>query len=416
MDSRANRPTAATGSPRQTEGPATDAPLGPATGSGPAFRELGEKYSLPGLPHRTRREQWANRPARVPSAEPRVSSRSPAPPAWALPPDDNARLETLMCDTVLALAGPLGEPLTRVIQAGGKKLRPALTVAAAAIGGRTVEDPRVLAAAAAVELLHCAALVHDDLIDGASVRRGVATLSAQEGCAAAVVGGDLLISAACLLAAEVGPDASVIIAETLARLCRGEAFQDQLRYDALAPIEGLMEVTRLKTGSLLRAACLLGAQSFDAEPALCAAAADFGMDLGICVQLVDDLLDVVSNPALAAKPVGADFTSGTLTLPIALAIRDCPELGQLLRPGLGPVQRDRAMSLLQNAVGALASTVTTARDHASRAGQHLRAAAHGQAGAEWLSRWPANYLNNQLQSKVADQHRWLVSPLASTAR
>jgi heptaprenyl diphosphate synthase len=321
-----------------------------------------------------------------------------------------------MSDTVLALAGPLGEPLTRVIRAGGKKLRPGLTVAVAAIGGRTAGDPRVLAAAAAVELLHCASLVHDDLIDGASVRRGVATLSAQEGSAAAVVGGDLLISAACLLAAEAGPGASVIIADALARLCRGEAFQDQLRYDALAPVAGLMEVTRLKTGSLLRAACLLGARSFDAGPALCAAAADFGMDLGICVQLVDDLLDVVSSPALAAKPVGADFASGTLTLPIALAIRDCPELGELLRPGLNPVQGDRAMSLLQNAAGALASTAAAARGHAARAGQHLRAAARGQAGAELLSRWPAEYLDSQLQSKVADQHRWLASPLASAAR
>jgi hypothetical protein len=88
---------------------------------------------------------------------------------------------------------------------------------------------------------------------------------------------------------------------------------------------------------------------------LSAAAADFGMDLGICLQLVDDLLDVVSSPALAAKPVGADFASGTLTMPIALAIRDCPELGQLLRPGLDAAAADRAMSLLQNAAGALAA-------------------------------------------------------------
>jgi heptaprenyl diphosphate synthase len=401
MDLRVNRPAAATGSPRQ-DGLAAAA--------------------LPGPPHRTRREQPAHRPARRPAGEPGLPGGSPAPPAWALAPADSARLEALMSDTVLALAGPLGEPLTRVIRAGGKKLRPALTLAVAAIGGRTAEDPRVLAAAAAVELLHCASLVHDDLIDGASVRRGVATLSAREGRAAAVVGGDLLIAAACLLAAEAGPDASVIIADALARLCRGEAFQDQLRYDALAPVEDLIEVTRLKTGSLLRAACLLGARSFDASPAMCAAAADFGMDLGICLQLVDDLLDVVSSPALAAKPVGADFASGTLTLPIALAIRDCPELGGLLRPGLDPAQADRAMGLLQNAAGALASTAAAARGHAGRAGQHLRAAARGeagaggQAGAERLSRWPASYLDSQLQSKVAGQHRWLISPLASAAR
>jgi len=415
MDSLANRPATAVG-PARPEGPAADAPAGPAAGSGTAVRQLSEAPALPVLPSRARREQWARRPAGRPAAEPRRPGGRPAPLAWALPPEDNARLETLMCDTVVALAGPLGDPLTRVIRAGGKKLRPALTMAVAAIGGRTAQDPRVLAAAAAVELLHCAALVHDDLIDGASVRRGVATLSAREGRAAAVVGGDLLIAAACLLAAQASPDAGVIIADTLARLGRGEAFQDQLRYDARAPVESLMEVTRLKTGSLLRAACLLGARSFDAGPALCTAAADFGMDLGVCVQLVDDLLDVVSSPALAAKPVGADFTSGTLTLPIALAIAECPELGQLLRPRLEPVQGDRAMTLLQNSAGALASTAAAARDHARRAGRHLRAAAPGDAGAERLSRWPAAYLASQLQSKVADQHRWLLSPLASAAR
>jgi geranylgeranyl pyrophosphate synthase len=125
---------------------------------------------------------------------------------------------------------------------------------------------------------------------------------------------------------------------------------------------------------------------------------------------------VVSSPALAAKPVGADFASGTLTLPIALAIRDCPELGRLLRPGLDAAAADRAMSLLQNAAGALAATAAAARDHAGRAGQHLRAAARGQAGAARLARWPAAYLDSQLESQVADQHRWLAAPLASTAR
>ncbi|HEY5357592.1 MAG TPA: polyprenyl synthetase family protein [Streptosporangiaceae bacterium] len=376
-------------------------------------------------PFRAALQPWADRPAGGPLRACLLPGRSPAAPALPAPvpaaaggtlaPELSARLEALMCDTALAMAGPLGEPLIRVIRAGGKKLRPALTMAVAAIGGLAGDDPRVLAAAAAVELLHCAALVHDDLIDGAPLRRGVATLSAHEGRAAAVVGGDLLIAAACALAGEVSRDASVIMAQTLGQLCRGEAVQDQLRYDALAPVERLMEVTRLKTGSLLRAACLLGAESFDAAPGLCAAVADFGMDLGICVQLVDDLLDVVSSPALTAKPVGADFSSGTLTLPIALAIRECPELGELLRPGLDPVSGERAMALLRGAGDALASTAATARDHAILAGQRLRDAAGGQAAAEQLTGWPLAYLDSQLESKVGDQHRWLVSPLASPA-
>ena len=105
-----------------------------------------------------------------------------------------------MRDAVIELAGPLSDATAPCLRAGGKKMRPALTVAIAAVGGRTAEDPQRAGAAAAVELLHCATLVHDDLIDGALTRRGVATLSAREGCGAAVVGGDLLIAAASMLA------------------------------------------------------------------------------------------------------------------------------------------------------------------------------------------------------------------------
>jgi geranylgeranyl pyrophosphate synthase len=258
-------------------------------------------------------------------------------------------------------------------------------------------------------------LVHDDLIDGGLTRRGVATISAQEGSAAAVVGGDLLIAVASGLASGVSREAGAIMAETLAGLCRGEAVQDQLRYDASASVELLVEVARLKTGSLFQAACLLGGQTFDAGPDLSAAVAGYGMDLGICFQLVDDLLDVVADPALVAKPVGADFASGTLTLPIALAIREFPELAALLRADLNPVSRGRAMSLLQNADGALAATAATARAYAHEAGTHLRSVASGQGPAEQLTGWPTAYLTGQLQAKVGEQHRWLATQLMSGA-
>jgi geranylgeranyl pyrophosphate synthase len=336
-------------------------------------------------------------------------------PGWALPPEVNARLDVVMRGAVTEVAGPLGEPLIRVIGAGGKRLRPALTMAIAAIGGRTPEDPGVLELAAAVELLHCATLVHDDLIDGGLTRRGVVTISAQEGSAAAVVGGDLLIAAASGLACGVSRKAGVIVAQTLAALCRGEAVQDQARYDASTSVDLLVEVARLKTGRLFQAACSLGAQVFDAGPDLSAAVAAYGMDLGICFQLVDDLLDVVADPALIGKPVGADFASGTLTLPIALAIREFPELGALLRADLNPVSRGRAMNLLQNADAALAATADTARAYAHEAGTHLRSAAGGQGPAEQLTGWPMTYLTSQLQTKVGEQHRWLAAQLMSGA-
>jgi len=335
----------------------------------------------------------------------------PGPSAWALPPAADRRLRALMRKTVLSMGGPLGNPLMRIITAGGKGLRPALTITTAAIGGCEAEDAPVLAAAAAIEFLHVASLVHDDLIDQAPIRRGVATLSAREGPSAAIVGGDLLIAAACTLAGEVSREAGGIMAETLAQLCRGEAIQDELRYRPFTSVESLTEVMRLKAGSLLRAACLLGAHCWNADAQAQSAVADFGMDLGVCLQLTDDLLDVVSSPVLAAKPVGTDFSAGTPTLPAVLAIRENAELGQLLRPGLDPASRQRAISLLQSSAGPLAATEAAARDYATRAARRLDAADLGPAARE-LARWPEAYLNGQLASRVDDEHRWLFSQLA----
>lgn len=314
-----------------------------------------------------------------------------------------------MRDAVAEVAGPLGEPLIRVIHAGGKRLRPALTMAIAAIGGRTPAEAGVLELAAAVELLHCATLVHDDLIDGGLTRRGVPTVNAREGDAAAVVGGDLLIAAASGLAGGVSREAGLTVARTLAQLCRGEIIQEQLRYDACAPVERLVEVARLKTGSLFQAACLLGTETFDAGPELTEAVASFGMDLGICVQLADDLLDVAGDPYLAGKPVGADFASGTLTLPIAWAIRDCPELSALLRPGLDAAALARAVHLLRDAAGALTATAATAGAYASTAGSRLESASTDQGLAGRVAGWPMSYLISQLQTKLDEQHRWLAT-------
>lgn len=310
---------------------------------------------------------------------------------------------------VQEVAGPLTGALLRIVGAGGKKLRPALTFAAAAIGDCSTSDPDVLAAATAVELLHCATLVHDDLIDVATTRRGVITLNSLEGMPTAIVGGDLLISAAVLAAGRVSARAGVVIAETLGLLCRGEAAQEKLRWDPDAPLDDIISVAGAKTGSLLRAACLLGCHSFQADPELCAAAADFGLDFGICLQLIDDLLDIVSSPASAGKPVGADFAAGTVTVPAALAMRSHPELRQLLRIDSDDASRRAALALLQDADEAIEATAALAREHADRASSRLLAAAPDQPAAERLARWPGEFLGSQLERVDGERHRRLIA-------
>jgi geranylgeranyl pyrophosphate synthase len=338
---------------------------------------------------------------------------------WSVCPHLRLPLETLMRRTVLDLGGHLSGPLSRMVEAGGKQLRPALTLTIAHLTGgpvaaRSAEEPsQALQLAAAVELLHCATLIHDDLIDGSTLRRGVPAVSALEGTAAAVVGGDLLIAAAAMLAGRVSQQSGLVIARTLVELCRGEALEEQLRFDPAPDPERLLEIIRLKTGSLVRAACLLGAQAASAEAEFEAAAAEFGMEFGISLQLIDDLLDIVSSPLLAGKPVGADFVAGTVTMPALLAIQADAELATLL----GDVStvttdagRERMLALLRSPE-AIRATVQTAQDHAERACRALSAVSAHDLALRRLAHWPLWYLRSQLSRKVVPELRFLVPPV-----
>ncbi len=324
---------------------------------------------------------------------------------WSLSTAVGSALDDLMRDTVTALAGPLAAPVQRVVAAGGKRLRPALTMTTAALLAPS-HGRDALTLAAAVELLHCATLVHDDLIDGAQVRRGVVTISAAEGVPAAVVSGDLLIAAASLLASGVSKGAAMVLARTLADLCRGESLQDRLRYDPAATIPQLVDVAAGKTGALTRAACLLGALSGGQDPA--PAVAEFGLQFGISLQLVDDVLDVVSSPALLGKPVGADFAAGTMTLPAAFALRAYPELRSSLSPDASPADRSRALPCLRSAA-AIRPSVAVALEHAHAAKAALLTVAGSDSALEGLAEWPLRYARTQLLGKADPQWAELVA-------
>ncbi len=316
---------------------------------------------------------------------------------------------------------PLGEPLSRIVSAGGKRLRAALTLTVArvlapdsgspwepgaqpdAAAGPAGWQSRALELAAAAELLHAATLVHDDLIDDAPLRRGVPTIHAREGGPAAVIGGDLLIAAASMLASGVSQRAGQVLAETLLQLCRGEALEGSLRFNPAAGPEELLEVVTLKTGSLMRAACLLGAEAAGAGPSASESLGRFGMEFGIVLQLVDDLLDIVSTPELAGKPVGVNFPAGVPTLPAAFAMQLRPELRGMF--SAAPTDRARAIALLRSP-DAVRAVIDVASGHAERAAEAL--APLPAAGR--LAEWPGNYLRQQLSSRSDPELGYLLRP------
>ncbi|MBG0815273.1 polyprenyl synthetase family protein [Planomonospora sp. ID82291] len=215
--------------------------------------------------------------------------------------------------------------VARITGAGGKRLRPALTLAAAlALGGRI--DRRTVTAAACVELVHAGSLVHDDLMDGAAERRGVRTLNAELGGARALLVGDFMLARAALTAlSSVSKPVAATLAATVVELAEGQFQETAELFDADRTPQSALRSVRRKTASLFRASCLVAHPDGQAL-------AEYGERFGMMFQILDDLLDLCSTTELLGKPAGNDLRQGVYTFPLITAVsRDCADL----RPFLG---------------------------------------------------------------------------------
>jgi geranylgeranyl pyrophosphate synthase len=231
------------------------------------------------------------------------------------------RMKTLAAGHGPVLALHAGD----TISAGGKRLRPLLVCIAA--GAPPPETDGLVRAAVAVELVHGATLVHDDVLDGSALRRGRPTVVATGGRNVAIATGDLLFSRAFAeLAAGGSADAVRVLSRASTELALGELAQRQDAFDAEVSVRRYFARCRLKTGVLFRAACELGALEGEGEPEALGA---FGERIGLAFQILDDVLDVSGPPERTGKPRGADLLDGTVNLPLILARARDPELAAL---------------------------------------------------------------------------------------
>jgi geranylgeranyl pyrophosphate synthase len=279
------------------------------------------------------------------------------------------RTEARLAEVARAGGPSLSAYAGGTLTAGGKRLRPILVFLCA--DGDS--DERLVAAAAAVELLHMATLVHDDVLDRAPLRRGRPTVFAEGGRLAATATGDLLFSRAFAELATAGSaDAVRALSAASSALAGGELMQREDAWSEDVTPERYLERCRLKTASLFEAACRLGAL-FGGRAELSAALGCFGERVGLAFQMLDDVLDVAGPAERTGKPRGADLLDGTVTLPLILARGRDPALRRL-DPSLEP---DEAAALCDRiaATGALEE----AREQALR---HVADAKASLAGLE----------------------------------
>ena len=278
----------------------------------------------------------------------------------------------------------LAELALHGIEAGGKRLRPALVVCAAmAIGGREAVGERVIDAAAAVELLHLASLYHDDVLDSAAVRRGQPSANALWGNHAAVLGGDVLLAHAYRVAADLGAAELRRFAHTLTALCSGQIAESAAQFDAAREVSHYDASIRGKTAALLSTSCWLGASTAGAPPQVAEALACYGMELGVAFQIVDDVLDLYGHGLQIGKPAGSDLREGVFTLPVLMTLQRDPALGELLIEGIDEQGVDEVARRVQ-AAGADRRAVAHALDHLQIAFAHLGDPAFAPEGVQLL--------------------------------
>jgi octaprenyl-diphosphate synthase len=288
-------------------------------------------------------------------------------PAQGLVQDELERVEVLLRARDPDQHEVITAEVERLLAGGGKRLRPMLVLHSAHLCAADIE--KAIYAAAAVELLHTATLVHDDLIDHSPVRRGVHTMNAHRSPGTTVIAGDYLFARAAFLASRT--DSVRLMrrfAETLMTICSGEVRQMFDGHSAGVTREDYVRRIYAKTASLISMSSQAGAALADVRPEEAGALEKYGDNLGLAFQVVDDVLDFVADEEILGKPVGGDLRQGLVTLPLLLFLEEEQEHPAVLRAvdtGM-PAAVNEAVSAVASS-SAIERSLEVAREYAEQA-------------------------------------------------
>ncbi len=287
--------------------------------------------------------------------------------------EDMARVDREILVRMRSPVALIPELATHLVGAGGKRMRPLLTVAAARLCGYESDDDRQVKLATCVEFIHSATLLHDDVVDVSALRRGKPTANSVWGDKASVLVGDFLFTRAFELMIEVGSlDILDVLSKASSTIAEGEVLQLVTQRDISTPESRYLEVIKAKTARLFAAAAEVGAMVAGKRGAERVALESFGMNLGIAFQLVDDALDYAGREAKLGKSVGDDFREGKITLPVILAFLRGGAVDRefwkrtIQRLEQKPGDLEQAQSLIERH-NALADTLERARHYGAMA-------------------------------------------------
>ncbi|MEA3077921.1 MAG: hypothetical protein QOF60_2829 [Actinomycetota bacterium] len=279
------------------------------------------------------------------------------------------RVEEALRASTRAMDPFLAEVAGHLVAAGGKRIRPALTMASALAGGSEATDAVVLGGIS-VELVHIGSLYHDDVMDEAGSRRGVESVNARWGNLVAILAGDFLLAKASEIAASLGVEVAGLLASTIGRLCEGQVGELRTAFNVGRSESEYLASIGGKTASLTAAACRVGGIVAGLPRPQVDALTAFGEAFGLVFQIRDDCLDITATDAELGKPAGQDLVEGTYSLPVIRALATTPSLASLLGRPLDQPSMEEAREVVRSS-GGVSSALATARSFADEAAAAL---------------------------------------------
>lgn len=304
--------------------------------------------------------------------------------------DELEQVEEVLRRASISEVEVLQEAALHILNAGGKRVRPQMTLLAAMAAGGTAAS--AVSVAAACELIHTATLVHDDIVDESDSRRGRTAVQFYYGNSASVLMGDyLVVRAFGLVAEDHDPRIWRILVDTITRMCEGEVLQICVKGDTGLQVEVYETVIECKTAVLMAACTRLGALVAGRGDEAAGALADFGYHLGMAFQVQDDVLDYIGEERTLGKPVGGDLREGKVTLPVIYALENSQALA-----------REELVELYGRTGPLSVAEIRRATQLISTAGGFERARNHARgfirAAHEDLARLPASPAREALRS------------------